>query len=298
MISLTEAWHLFRHRANAADVVGINRRNVELVYAHNRRRDYPLVDDKILCKEQLVAHGVPVATTIATCEGLFEIDRVADALTSRGDFVVKPASGSGGNGILVIGERVEGGWKSAKGRDVSDAELRKHMADIVFGAFSKQMDDRVLVEERIVPHELFREFFAGGVSDLRLIFLRGECLMSMVRIPTIASGGRANLHQGGIGVAVDIETGQTTRAVSRGASIEVHPETGGLLVGRQIPDWPHVFDVGRRAALAVPLGYVGVDLVIDAQRGPLVLELNARPGLEIQNINGRGLGPAVARVLS
>jgi D-alanine-D-alanine ligase-like ATP-grasp enzyme len=34
---------------------------------------------------------------------------------------------------------------------------------------------------------------------------------------------------------------------------------------------------------------MGVDFAIDAHHGPLVLELNARPGLEIQNVTGIGL---------
>ena len=284
---------LIRNRDRVRDVVGINRRNVELVYRYNRRRDYPFVDDKILCKQQMEAVGVPVAPTVAICERLSEVSALVTDLQTRGQFVVKPAGGSGGDGILVIGDRTAQGWKTARGRDVGADELRAHMANIVFGTFSRQLDDRILVEERIVPAPLFAEFFADGVSDLRLIFLKGQLLISMVRIPTRASGGRANLHQGGIGVAVDIETGQTTRAVSRGQSVTHHPETGGLLVGRQIPDWPVVREVGRRAALAVPLGYVGVDLVVDAVRGPLILELNARPGLEIQNINGFGLAPLI-----
>ena len=40
---------------------------------------------------------------------------------------------------------------------------------------------------------------------------------------------------------------------------------------------------------AIPLGYLGVDLVVDAELGPMVLELNARPGLTIQLANRRGL---------
>jgi predicted ATP-grasp superfamily ATP-dependent carboligase len=36
------------------------------------------------------------------------------------------------------------------------------------------------------------------------------------------------------------------------------------------------------------LGYVGVDIVLDVS-GPMVLEVNKRPGLEIQNTNLAGL---------
>ena len=38
------------------------------------------------------------------------------------------------------------------------------------------------------------------------------------------------------------------------------------------------------------LGYLGVDVVIDREQGPLILELNARPGLAIQIANQSGLG--------
>ena len=40
---------------------------------------------------------------------------------------------------------------------------------------------------------------------------------------------------------------------------------------------------------ALELGYVGVDFVIDANDGPVVLEANARPGLAIQVAHRHGL---------
>lgn len=44
------------------------------------------------------------------------------------------------------------------------------------------------------------------------------------------------------------------------------------------------------------LGYVGVDMVLDKNLGPLILELNARPGLAIQIANFRGLEPRLQYV--
>jgi len=41
------------------------------------------------------------------------------------------------------------------------------------------------------------------------------------------------------------------------------------------------------------LGYMGIDFVIDERYGPQILEVNVRPGLEIQNINGAGLRKAL-----
>jgi alpha-L-glutamate ligase-like protein len=282
--------------ARRADVYGINRRNLALVYPNNPRRHYPFADDKLLAKERFAAAGVATPRTLAVCDGLYAVPGVVEGLRGQGSFVVKPASGSGGQGILVVGawDPAREAWTRAGGRAVAPHELARHLADVVFGVHSNQLEDRAFVEERVTPHPLFAELWADGLCDVRVITLEGEPVMAMIRVPTAESGGRANLHQGGLGIAVDLATGETFRALHHGAAVERHPESGAPLVGLAVPAWPEVLAVARRAASAVPLGYLGVDVVVDATRGPLVLEINARPGLEIQNVNGHGLGPALA----
>jgi alpha-L-glutamate ligase-like protein len=284
-------------RRRAPGLFGLNRRNVELVQALNPRRHYPLVDDKLRCKQAMTDGGVPVPRTVAVCEGLFAVPRVLDELAGASQFVVKPANGSGGQGILVIGDRTEGGWLRAGGDEISADELRRHLANVVFGAFSRQLDDRAFVEERVRPHGVFVELWSDGLCDVRVITLRERPVIAMVRVPTRRSEGRANLHQGGLGLAVDLDSGRTVRAWHDRAPVERHPETGAPLLGLQIPRWGELLEVARRAARSVPLGYLGVDMVVDERRGPLVLELNARPGLEIQNVHGRGLGRDLEELL-
>ncbi len=275
-------------------LVGINRRNVELVYAENPRRFYPIADDKLLCKEYLERAGVPVAPTVTICDGLAAIPSTLAQLVERAQFVVKPAHGSGGAGILVLGERTAGGWVRAGGARVTLPDLHRELANIVFGAYSGELHDRAFVEDRIVPHPTYVDLWRDGLCDLRIITLRARPVMAMVRVPTAQSHGRANLHQGGLGLAVDLKTGVTTRAFHRGRSVRRHPESDASLIGLALPLWDEVVAVARAAAAAVPLGYLGVDVVVDAARGPLVLEVNARPGLEIQNVHGRGLADAIA----
>jgi alpha-L-glutamate ligase-like protein len=296
-MSLRDVVALWRNRGRVADVVGINRRNVELVYAYNRRPDYPLVDDKIVCKQLMESAGVAVPRTIAVCDGLYDIRRALASIEGTSDIVVKPANGSGGDGILVLREATPRGWRNSRGTEVTYSHVYDHLANIVFGAFGRQLDDRAFIEERIVADPFFEEIYPRGLSDVRLIFLKQRLVMSMIRLPTDRTGGRANLHLGGVGIGIDEATGMTTRAVVRGELVTRHPDTGAPLVGRAIPAWERLVEVGRRAAGCVPLGYLGVDIVLDAQRGPLVLEMNARPGLEIQNVNGRPLGPAVREAL-
>ncbi len=283
--------------ARRAGVVGINRRNLTLVYPNNARRDYPLADDKLLAKERFRAAGVPVPETLATCDGLYAVPGTVEALVGRGRFVVKPSNGSGGGGILVVGDwdAAAGGWRKSGGALVTPVTLARHLADIVFGVHSNQLEDRAFVERRVEPHALFASLWADGLCDVRVITLRTRPVMSMIRVPTAESGGRANLHQGGLGIALDLATGRTFRAVHHGRAVERHPESGAPLLGLQVPGWPAVLDTARRAAAAVPLGYLGIDVVVDVAAGPLVLEINARPGLEIQNVNGQGLTEALTQ---
>ena len=63
-----------------------------------------------------------------------------------------------------------------------------------------------------------------------------------------------------------------------------------------VPYWRDVLDMSRRVAEAVGLGYIGVDIIIDAEEGPMLLEANARPGLAIQIANARGLLPRLAEI--
>jgi len=283
-------------RARRGELYGINRRNIELVYAFNPRRHYPIADDKLLAKEYLARAGVPVAETLAVCHGLFEVRAFIEFLRGRADVVIKPANGSGGDGIVVLTDWLgDGRWRRAGGGVVDEPALYRHVAEITLGAFANDLADRAFVEPRIAPHPMFQALWSDGLCDVRIITLEGEPLMSMVRVPTRQSGGRANLHRGGIGLAVDMATGTTVRALHRGRAIERHPESGAALLDLSIPSWPAVVDSARAAARAVPLGYIGCDVVVDAELGPLLLEINARPGLEIQNVNGLGFGRALGR---
>jgi len=134
------------------------------------------------------------------------------------------------------------------------------------------------------------------VPDIRVLVFRGVPVLAMVRLPTRRSDGRANLHLGGVGVGVDLTTGRMTFGVRGGRPVSDHPDLGRPLSGIEVPAWHDVLSLAVRAADAVRLGFLGVDVVLDRRRGPLVLELNARPGLGIQLANRRGLRPLLERL--
>lgn len=294
---------LRRVRRLDRDYMGINRRNLELVDPLNPRPRRCFVDDKLLCKKRLTAVRVPVPETLAVFEGFRDL-RDLDSAARRwvGGFVVKPAQSSGGQGILVVREDDHGGWRrpGRRGaRPLSASDLREHVAQILGGMYSNGRNrDAAFVEELIEPHAGLAALGEGGLPDVRVVVHRGRAVQAMLRVATSRSGGRANLHQGAIGIGVDLDSGRTRRAVCEGRRIERHPDGGARLVDLSVPFWPDVLDVALRSAQAFDLGYLGVDVVVDASRGPLVLEVNARPGLAIQLANGRGLRAALRRLES
>jgi alpha-L-glutamate ligase-like protein len=156
--------------------------------------------------------------------------------------------------------------------------------------------DKAILQQRIHLHPSFEAISYKGIPDIRVILYRNEPAMAMLRLPTKESNGRANLHQGGIGTGIDLASGITHHAVQHNRSVDCHPDTGMPVVGLRVPYWDEVLELSRRVAQAVGLGYLGVDIVVDAEHGPMLLEANARPGLAIQIANGRGLVPRLAAI--
>lgn len=284
-------------RLRRAGVLGINARNAEFVMPYNPRRLYPLVDDKVQTKERLKAHGIAVPEQLGVVRGQYQARMLASKLAELSSFVIKPATGSGGDGILVVVGRRNGIWVSPGGNLLSMQDIQYHVSGILAGMYSLGGQlDAALIEALIEPDPILRPIAPEGVPDIRIIVFRGVPVMAMMRLPTRRSGGKANLHQGAIGAGVDLVSGCTMSAVMTSSIVNQHPDTGESVTGFQVPDWPNLVLLAARCFDAIPLGYLGVDLVIDRQRGPLVLELNARPGLAIQIANRSGLRSRLARV--
>jgi alpha-L-glutamate ligase-like protein len=285
---------LERLRRLRREALGMNRRNLAFLVPYNPRHLFALVDQKPATKRALEDAGIPVPETYAVLALQWDLRRLREVLEGRAEFVVKPARGAGGGGVMVIAERRDGRFVKASGAVVSLAELESHCSDILAGAFSlSQHADEVLIEYRVKVDPVLGAVSYRGVPDVRVLVFRGVPVQAMIRLPTRASDGRANLHMGGMAVGVDLARGVTTHGTLRGRPAAEHPDLGRPVVGLRVPAWDAILAIAARCYDAVPLGYLGADIVLDAELGPLVLELNARPGLTIQLANARGLRPAL-----
>lgn len=271
-------------------VLAINKRNADYTLKYNPRRLYPLVDDKLRTKQLAQANNIAVPDLYAVIEVAGQVHALPETLKEYSDFVIKPAHGSGGEGILVIADRLSSRLRKHDGLIMTWEELYPHIFNVLSGLYSLGgQPDQALVEYRVKSASVFEGISYQGVPDVRIILLMGVPVMSMVRLPTRKSEGKANLHQGAIGVGIDIATGTTLAAVLGNEIVTDHPDTGQPVSGLTIPHWDELLRLASRCFDLTGLGYQGVDIVLDKDRGPLILELNARPGLNIQIANNAGL---------
>ena len=273
-----------------AGVLGMNRRNAEYIMRYNPRQAFPLVDDKVLTKRLAESHGLPTPPLYLVIEHHGDIRGLSAALSDRREFVVKPARGAAGSGIVLIVDRNAEGYVKSSGEVITPEDLAYHISGILSGIYSLEgLEDRAIIEGLIHPDPVFAAVTYRGIPDIRIVVYQTVPVMAMVRLPTRASDGKANIHLGALGAGIDIGTGKTLTAVHRSDIVTHHPDTGNAIEGIMVPYWNQMLLMAAQAPDMTGLGYLGVDIIIDRDRGPVLLELNARPGLAVQLANRGGL---------
>jgi alpha-L-glutamate ligase-like protein len=290
-------WFIGVHRLRQLGILGMNCRNVDFIGRYNPRRLYPLVDDKLKTKYLAQRHDIPVPGLCFVVREQYRIRKIEELLRPLAGFVVKPAKGSGGKGILVIKEQGAGYYLKASGKRLAIGDIKRHVSNILAGLHSLAgTPDVAIVEELVNLDDRFQGYSHQGIPDIRVIVFQGYPVMAMLRLATQESDGKANLHQGAVGVGLDIATGRCLKAVQYSLPLTAHPDTGKIFEQIQIPDWPGILTLAARCHEMTGLGYLGADIVLDQARGALLLELNARPGLAIQLANDQGLLPRLRQI--
>jgi len=273
-----------------AGILGMNMRNHAYIHACNPRANYPRVDDKLQTKQLAEKAGLAVPRMIGVVRYQHEVKQLLRIIGDHQEFVIKPTCGSGGRGIMVIKAREGDQFVRASGARTDLATLQRHTSNTLSGLYSLGgQHDVALIEERIRFSDLFERYSFQGVPDVRIIIYKGYPVMAMMRLSTAESDGKANLHQGAVGVGIDIATGRAMAAAQRNRPVYAHPDTAASFETLEVPFWRDHLELAARCHEFIGLGYFGADIVLDRDRGPMILELNARPGLSIQIANKMGL---------
>jgi len=286
-----------RRALNAQGIMGMNHRNALYIGPLNPRRAYPAADNKLVTRQLAARHGIPTPEFYGVIESHSQLRDLRPLLAQREQFVVKPARGAAGNGIILITGHDAQRLSKPSGETLTWGELTYHVASILSGIYSLEgLEDAALIEALIRVDPVFEQVSYRGVPDIRVIVYKGVPAMAMVRLPTRGSDGKANLHQGAIGAGIALATGITKAAVQGRTLVARHPDTGQPVSGIRVPHWERILEIASLGYEVTRLGYLGADLIIDQMRGPVLLELNARPGLAIQMANRDGLRRRLVQV--
>lgn len=282
----------------ARDILGMNARQQHYT-GLNTPQAKSFTSSKYATKILLQNKNIPTASVhgvFATGEDINEFPWQS----LEKNFVIKPTNGNAGKGVLVFRKQHADlvHWTDAVGTTWSLDEIKLHCFDILDGQYSTYGNNHnVIVEERVPIHPTFAKYAYKGTPDIRVIVFNQVPVMAELRLPTPESGGRANLHQGAIGCGIDMATGITTHAITGGGRpLQTLPDSKRKLNGIRIPSWRQLLTIAVEATNAAGLAFCGIDLFAHEDKGPLVVELNANPGLQIQLANQSGLRRRLERV--
>ena len=284
--------NIFTYLNQSKGILGMNSRNLEFIRPYNKRKAKEIADNKILSKKFLIKNEINVPKLIGKIKNYEDLKKF-DWNKLPNSFVLKPNRGLGGEGIMVVyGKKKNGNWVKANKEEVSLQDIKNHILNILEGSYSLSgVIDTAFFEERVKILKLFKPYSFRGIPDIRVIVFNNVPTMAMLRLPTRQSGGRANLHLGGICIGVDMSSGVTTTAITKNLTtqkehlIDYVEGTRHTLSGIKIPYWKEILRMSVKSQQITNIGFLGIDIMIDRERGPVVAELNSRPGLAIQIAN-------------
>lgn len=286
---------------NRNKLLGMNARNLRFIRPNNPKKAIRIADDKLLSKKILRKGRIPVPKLIAKIRNFEDLDNF-NWNKLPNSFALKPTRGFGGEGIIVVYGKKKNrpdAWIKADGSIITIEDFRNHIHNILDGSFSLSgVPDTAFFEERLRLLKLFKPYSFKGIPDIRVIVYNKVPVMAMLRLPTRESGGKANLQQGAVGVGIDLASGVTTTAVQGKKSkiVDTIPNSRLSVSGLRIPFWREILELAVKTQEISGLGFLGADVAIDKERGPVFLEVNARAGLSIQVANQAGLQERMERI--
>lgn len=286
------------------DILWLNARNLLYIKPFNPKKNIRLANNKLKTKIFLEKREIPFPQTYGTIRNQSDLDNFSFGALPHHTFVIKPTHGSKGKGILIVKKTTdeEGSHHYHVSNDtdkepITEKEIKNHISDIIDGKYTiSNKRDTALIEEKLLPSSSFQQFCEWWLADIRVIVSNLVPVAAMLRVPTQASGGKANLAQGWVAMGIDIATWAiTTLYYNNKRYTNYFPKPFAHLKGTKIEFRNTLLTYSSQIQLYVNLGYLALDWVI-TDDGPKLLEINARAGLEIQNVSGLWLKQRLDRI--
>jgi hypothetical protein len=242
------------------------------------RKGSPL-QDKTRFAEYCAAHGIHCVQTVAQLDGRNPPHALPDH-----DLFVKPTRERGGTGAERWDLVSPGFFAAPDGEHLTrDALLAKLV--------ERSRHGPLMIQQRLKPHPDIAGITTGALPTIRVVTCldehgQPEVVAAMFRSSIGANMTVDNMHAGGMGTLVDVETGTLGPASNLGGDARlgwfaVHPDTGIPIEGRVLPLWTEAKALAASAHQHFKdRVVVGWDIAI-LEDGPIIVEGNGNPDLDI-----------------
>ena len=306
-----------------------NARNLLYIRKFNNKKAIRLANNKLETKNFLSERGIPFAKTYWIISNRNELYDFDFWFLPKKTFVIKPNQGSKWAWIFIVKniskqEKIEQKEENLTNKiqkirskiipyktiptnkkeiyhignkETNDPTFRRYLLDIIDGKYSMTMGwDKVIIEEKLLPWELFKEFCERWLADIRVIVFNLVPIATMIRVPTKYSNWKATLAQWWLGLWIEIWTGKITSMLWKNkVYTRKFPKEFAHFFGKQIPYRKDILFLSSKAQYYVNLGYLALDRVI-TNEGPKLLEINARAGLEVQKVTNAPLEKILKKI--
>ncbi len=261
-----------------------NARNLKYIKWFNTNLSKKIADSKIKTKELLSIKWVFVPETILIISKHEDIDlEIIKKLPVP--FVIKPNSWFGWKGIIVIESKTWEEFISKSWKKYDIKSLRRHFLNILDWFFSLSGSrDKVLIEKKVELDKKVELLWKYWLPDIRVVVFNMVPVIAMMRIPTEKSDGKSNLHAWACWVGIDIWTGKLTYMTMYSKIIKSIPWIWDIR-WMILPHWEEVLNLAVKTQKVTNIWYLWCDIVLDAEKWPLLMEINLRPWLEVQVAN-------------
>jgi hypothetical protein len=250
-----------------------DRENQALLIHLNRTATSSPIGDKIHFDEFCASHRLPHIPIIARgLGGKF----IAPASWPTISLFVKSAnlwSGQGAEPLFY--ENKSASWRDQRGRRVTPETMGKWMLDT-------HADQAWLIQPMFKVDPLWSAWSPGPLGTVRIVTVivspgtAPEIVAASMRLPRTGMLVD-NFSAGSLSAEIDWRTGKLGAALGHDPAHrwhDHHPDTGGLINGATVPDWPKLCALATAAHAAAPdLTAIGWDLTCHGE-APVLVEAN------------------------
>jgi Sugar-transfer associated ATP-grasp len=207
------------------------------------------------------------------------------------DLFIKPRQGNGGHNAERWDYVSENTYRNSAGHSLSRENLLAALLE-------QSLKDDFIIQPRLINHPAISDISNDALSTVRVLTCRNEqgepeATNVAFRMAVGANSVVDNFHQGGLAAAVNMITGAIGEASDIGIKPgmgwrETHPVSGVRFKDRILPDWQKVLHLACQAHKAFPHRImVGWDVAM-LKDGPMIIEGNGKPDLDIHQRVERG----------